>query len=233
MVLEGGYQEYYDTQSRVCTPDTLVFHPAGELHSERHYDVVVRIFSIEPTTQLLERVHEYSKVLDGPQVFEAKPLLRLAARLYSEFRATDPMARLIMEGLALELLAATCRHRQPAGDCYTPAWLLRARDLLHDRCAESLGLELIANEVGVHPAHLARTFRRHFHCTAGDFQQRIRIGRARQLLAGSDTNLAEVALALGYADQSHFTSAFKRYTGATPGAFRKASRAQNRRNAQT
>jgi AraC family transcriptional regulator len=233
MVLEGSYQENYETRSRECTSDTLVFHPAGELHSERHYDVVVRIFSVEPTTQLLERVHQYSRVLDGPQVFESGPILRLAARLYAEFRVTDPVARLIMEGLALELLAAACRHHQPATDRNTPAWLLRARDLLHDRSAESLGLELIAREVGVHPAHLARTFRRHFHCTAGDFQQRVRIGRAHQLLAGSDTPLAEIAQALGYADQSHFTSTFKRYTGATPAAFRKASRAQKRHNAQT
>jgi AraC family transcriptional regulator len=225
MVLEGGYQENYDARSRECTPDNLVFHPAGELHSERHHDVIVRIFNIEPTAQLLERVREYSSVLDGPQVFEAGPLLQLAARLYAEFRTADAAARLAMEGLALELLAGASR-REPTADRTTPAWLLRARDLLDDRYAESLGLEVIAREVGVHPAHLARTFRRHFHCTAGDYQQRARIGRARQLLAGSDTPVVEIALALGYTDQSHFTAAFKRLTGATPGAFRKASRAK-------
>jgi AraC family transcriptional regulator len=232
MVIEGGYQENYDTRSRECIPDTLVFHPAGELHSERHHDVVVRIFSVEPTRQLLERVREYSGALDGPRVFQAGPLVRLAARLYAEFRADDPVARLAMEGLALELLAGACRRPEPTADRTPPAWLRRARDLLNDRCAENLGLEEIAREVGVHPAHLARTFRRHFHCTAGDYQRQVRIGRARQMLATSDTPLAEVALSLGYADQSHFTSAFKRHTGATPGAFRKASRAQSRRDAQ-
>jgi AraC family transcriptional regulator len=232
MVLEGGYQESYGTRSRECTPDTVIFHPAGELHSEQHYDVVVRIFNVEPTMEMLERLREYSKVFDGPRVFQAGPLMRLAGRLYAEFRAADPAARLAMEGLALELLAGVCRHHEPAADRTPPGWLREACDLLHERCAESLGLECIAREVGVHPAHLARTFRRHFHCTAGDYQQQARIGRARQLLAASDTPLVDIALALGYADQSHFTAAFKRHTGATPGAFRKASHAQSRRDAQ-
>jgi AraC family transcriptional regulator len=231
IVLEGGYQENYDTRSRECAPDALVFHPAGELHSERHYDVVVRIFSVEPTPQLFERLHDYSEMLDSPQVFQAEPLLRLAARLYAEFTAADAAAPLAMEGITLELLAEACRQRL-TGDRTAPAWLKRAKDLLHDRCAESLGLEVLARDVGVHPAHLARTFRRHLHCTAGEYQQRVRIGQARHLLAGSDTPLAEIAQALGYADQSHFTAAFKRCTGATPGAFRKASRAQIRHDAQ-
>jgi AraC family transcriptional regulator len=232
MVIEGGYRETYGTRSRECEPDTLLFHPAGELHSERHYDAVVRIFSVEPGAALLERVREYSGSLDGPRVFQAGPLVRLAARLYAEFRADDPLAPLAMEGLALELLAAAGRRPEPAAGRAPPAWLRRARDLLNDRCAENLGLEDVAREVGVHPAHLARTFRRHFRCTAGDYQRRARVGRARQLLAASDTPLAEVALALGYADQSHFTAAFRRLTGVTPGAFRKASRAQSRRDAQ-
>jgi AraC family transcriptional regulator len=233
MVIEGGYHETYGARSRECTPDTLVFHPAGELHSEQHHDVVVRIFNVEPTPQLLERVREYSGTLDGPRAFPARPLVRLVARLYAEFGTDEPLARLTMEGLVLELLAAADRVPEPAADRAAPAWLRRARDLLNDRCAEDLGLEVIAREVGVHPAHLARTFRQHFHCTTGDFQRRLRIGRARQLLATSDTPLVEIALALGYTDQSHFTAAFKRLTGATPGAFRRASRAQSGRDAQT
>jgi AraC family transcriptional regulator len=233
MVLEGGYRENYGTRSRECTPDTLVFHPAGEVHSERHDDVVVRIFSVEPAPRLLDRVREYSGALDCARVFQAGPLLRLAARLYTEFWAADASASLAMEGLALELIAGASRHREPATGRTPPAWLRTARELLNDRCTEQLGLGDIARSVGVHPAHLARMFRRHFRCTAGDYQRKVRIDRARQLLAASDTPLVEVALALGFTDQSHFTAAFKRHTGATPGAFRKASRAQRRRQAHS
>ncbi|MHB1329902.1 MAG: helix-turn-helix domain-containing protein [Gemmatimonadales bacterium] len=39
-------------------------------------------------------------------------------------------------------------------------------------------------------------------------------------MAELDRPLAEVAAAVGFADQSHLTRAFKRYTGMTPGAYR-------------
>jgi AraC family transcriptional regulator len=231
LVLEGGYREVYGSRCRECSPSSLVFHPAGEIHSETHHDVVVRIFSIEPTEQVLTHVGEYTRTFDGPREFQAGPLLQLGARLYREFRCDDGVAPLAMEGLALELLAATCRHacnRTPTA----PGWLRQARSILHDRFCEHLGLGDIAETVGVHPAHLARTFRRCYGCTVGDYVRNLRLERARQELRGSDRSLAELALALGYADQSHFATSFKRQTGMTPGAFRKTFRAPSRCKAQ-
>jgi AraC family transcriptional regulator len=224
LVLEGGYREYYDHRCRECSPSVLLFHPAGEVHSETHYDVVVRILSIEPSEQLLAQLGEYARVLDGPQEQRGGPVLRLVARLYQEFRSDDPLAPLAMEGLTLELLACVLRQGTGRGST-APRWLVTARDLLHERIGENLSLSEIAAAIGVHPAHLARTFRRHYGCTVGDHLRSLRVERARQELKNSDRPLAELALALGYADQSHFVNSFRRHTGMTPGAFRKAYRA--------
>src|SRR5258708_40206497 len=60
LVIEGAYQEVFDGHCRECNPSSLLFHPPGEIHSEAHYDVVVRIFTIEPTEQLLAHVREYA-----------------------------------------------------------------------------------------------------------------------------------------------------------------------------
>ncbi len=224
MVLEGGYREHYDNRYRECSPSLLLFHPAGEVLSETHYDVVVRIFSIEPSERLLTHLGDHARALDGPQELRGGPVLRLAARLYGEFRSDDPLAPLALEGIALELLA--CILRQATGQASrTPRWLAGARDLLHERVSENLSLSAIAAVIGVHPAHLARTFRRHYGCTVGDYLRSLRTERARQELKNSDRPLAELALALGYADQSHFVNSFQRQTGMTPGAFRKADRA--------
>jgi AraC family transcriptional regulator len=224
MVLEGGYREHYDNRCRECGPSALLFHPPGEVHSEMHYDVVVRILSIEPSERLLAHLGEHARALDGPQELRGGSVLRLAARLYEEFRSDDPLAPLAMEGIALELLA--CILRQGAVRASTaPRWLAAARDLLHERVGENLSLSEIAAAIGVHPAHLARTFRRHYGCTVGDHLRNLRAERARQELKNSDRPLAELALALGYADQSHFVNSFRRQTGMTPGAFRKAHRA--------
>jgi AraC family transcriptional regulator len=232
LVLEGGYRETYGSRCRECGPSALVFHPPGEVHSEAHYDVVVRILSIEPTKQLLTHVGEYARTLDGPHEFRAGPLLRLGAHLYREFRSDDPVAPLVLEGIALELLAGACRHA--SGDTRAaPRWLRSVRDLLHDRFQENLALADVAGTVGVHPAHLARAFRRYYGCTVGDYVRNLRTEQARQELTASDRPLAELALALGYADQSHFANSFKRQTGMAPGAFRKAFRAPGRCKAQS
>jgi AraC family transcriptional regulator len=49
---------------------------------------------------------------------------------------------------------------------------------------------------------------------------RLRVQFACRQLARKGTNLAAVAAAAGFADQSHFTRVFKQFTGMTPGAFR-------------
>jgi transcriptional regulator GlxA family with amidase domain len=51
---------------------------------------------------------------------------------------------------------------------------------------------------------------------------RLRIEQAQRLLAQRDVPLAQVALACGFANQSHFTQAFKRQLGLTPRAYRQA-----------
>jgi AraC family transcriptional regulator len=104
---------------------------------------------------------------------------------------------------------------------------------LHERLQENVGLGDIAEIVGVHPAHLARTFRRCYGCTVGDYVRSLRLERARQELRVSDRPLAEIALALGYADQSHFATSFKQQTGMTPGTFRNAFGAPSRHKAQS
>jgi AraC family transcriptional regulator len=118
MVLEGGYRAYYDNRCRECSPSLLMFHPAGEVHSETHYDVVVRILSIGPREGLLAHIGEHARVLDGPQELRGGPVLRLAARLYEEFRSHDPLAPLAMEGLALELLACILRKWNKTSRCW-------------------------------------------------------------------------------------------------------------------
>jgi AraC family transcriptional regulator len=104
--------------------------------------------------------------------------------------------------------------------------LLRVRDRLHDAIAGGCCLEELAAEGGVHPAHLARSFRRHFRCTVGEYLRRLRVEEAGRRLANSDEPLVAVALAAGYADQAHFTKAFRRATGTTPAEYRRSSRAR-------
>ena len=126
---------------------------------------------------------------------------------------------LLLEALCLELLGSMGREEraEPPGP---PAWMSSALELLYDRYAEDLTIAEIAGCVGVHRIHLARTFRRHFRCTPGEFARYRRLERAVDLLQRTLWPLSEVALSTGFADQAHFSKAFVRYFGLPPGKYR-------------
>jgi AraC family transcriptional regulator len=58
----------------------------------------------------------------------------------------------------------------------------------------------------------------------GEDLRRLRIDRASEQLVTGDLPLAEIALAAGFADQSHFSNVFRRRTGMSPSRFRRETR---------
>ena len=148
---------------------------------------------------------------------------RLGWLLAAELRATDVMAPLAAEGLALELLATATRDATAdRSQSPAPRWLTAAEELLRTRTGECIRLSGLAEAVGVHPIHLARTFRARHGVSVGEYGRRVRIEWAAAEIARGEASLAAVATDAGFADQSHFTRLFKRYVGTTPARFRAA-----------
>ncbi len=203
-VLEGGFSEVYESRSRTCSPSSVVFHPAGEVHSDRHEPVETRMLCVEVEQHRLETVRECSSILDTSADFQGGPVAHLAARLYREFQCDDALASLAIEGLVLEITAAAARSVSVRNHT-PPYWLRQARELVRDEFAGALTLSGIAAAISVHPVHLAREFRRCYACTVADAVRQRRIDVACQRLAQTQDSLGEVALSVGFADQSHFT----------------------------
>jgi AraC family transcriptional regulator len=85
----------------------------------------------------------------------------------------------------------------------------------------NIGLTDLAHQVGYSPDHLARMFKKSFGVPLYQYVLRRRVERAKGLLRDRSHSIAEVALACGFATQSHFTAAFKARMGVTPGAYRR------------
>lgn len=217
LVRRGGYVETYGPHQRTCGPMTLAYHPPEEVHGQQIADAEVRSFNVELTSPWLRRLGDGLRQRGAD--FVGGSLAGLAVRLQEEFHHPDAASPLAVEGLVLELLAAVQRaatRREPV----VPGWLLRVRERLWEEFAAPPNLTTLAAEAGVHPGHLVAAFRRHFRCTAGEFVRRRRIDWACTRLIDTDVSLAEVALAAGFADQSHFSRTFKRLVGVTPAAYR-------------
>lgn len=126
------------------------------------------------------------------------------------------------EGLVAELVGAAAARHERHLDAASP-WLRQARDALRDDPGFALqpgGLARLARQIGVHPVHLARSFRAALGTTPGDYARHRRLQLAAARLVHGDHPLAEVALAAGYFDQAHFTRAFGAAFGLPPSRWR-------------
>ncbi len=223
-VVQGEYTETYDRKTRECCASALLFHPADETHAEHFHDSGGRSFIIEISPEWLERMREYTAVMDVPAQFRGGAPELLARRLYKEFTQMDGVSALVIEGLMLEMIGEASRHNAQAGATQSPRWLQQARDLLHSRFTEHLTLAEVAQNVGVHPVHLAQTFHKSYRRTIGDYVRQLRIEYACNELSASETPIVEIALAAGFCDQSHFTRTFKRCVGVAPSQYRESTR---------
>jgi AraC family transcriptional regulator len=222
-VLEGRCSEFVQGQARQRGGGSLAFHPAGEVHANRWHDGVDRCFHVEIGPMVLDRARSYAPFLDRPMSFMRGRGPWLAQRLYDEFLCTDEVSALVIEGMTLELLAEAVRQDSYPAERLPPRWLRQVCELLHEEFGGRLTLAYVAGSVGVHPAHLARVFRQTQGCTVGDYIRNLRIEYACRRLRSSQETLAAIALAAGFADQSHFTKMFKRQTGVSPALFRKSA----------
>jgi AraC family transcriptional regulator len=222
-LLDGGYTEYYGGQVSDCRPLSLSYQPSGHEHSYRCSKKASKSLTMEVEPAWLNRLEDHSVVLDRVCNFRDGLLLWLVTRLYKEFWLMQPESELLIEGLALEIAVEVSRSRKKPAPHNPPLWLKQVIEMVNDQFTESLTLREIAQSVGIHPVHLARTFRQQYGCTVGDYVRKRRIEFACRQVAHSHMSLPEIAQAAGFSDQSQFNRTFKRLMGITPGAFRAAT----------
>jgi AraC family transcriptional regulator len=224
----GVSHQMYPAETLQCCPGTLVFHPADEVHRDAFVTPEVRVLQIEIEPSRLG-VFEPPLGLLPPSKNLAQPIIScLASRIHAELGQMDELSPLVIEGLVLELLANLLRVMIHPLERKAPPWLCRADELIRQRFAQPLRLSAIAEEIGVHLVHLAREFRKHYGCTVGEKVRRLRVEYACGEIARSNRPLLEIALAAGFADQSHFSKVFRSHTGMTPSQFSSEFRRANR-----
>jgi AraC family transcriptional regulator len=204
----------------LCERSSILFVPARALQSDV-FHATTNFLAVEFASSFFNEIRRRCAALGTEVMLSGPDSVTLGARLVEEFRHVDAVSALVFEGLILNILAGACREKSATLGPKPPLWLMRAREMLHESHSQSLKMAMISREVGVHPVHLCREFRRFFRSTPGEYLRRIRVEAAGRLLRGSDTPLSEVAAMSGFADQAHLSRIFRRVTNLSPLQYRR------------
>jgi len=150
----------------------------------------------------------------------------LATRLTHAHRMleshADPLAAEMALLAAFSMLLkrySITRPRDHALHADTPR-LLRLQEKLAEELSRTITLTELATVVGLSPFHTARLFSRTVGMPPHAWRNQLRLNRAQDMLRHG-MSATDVAVAVGFSDQSHFNRHFKRAFGATPGRWQK------------
>lgn len=202
-----------------CGRATIAIEPLGEPHANQVGTAGAEVMVVQPDPTGHHHWQQFTAGLAAHRHGRSMEAHDTARRLARELRATDGVTGLAREALAVELMVHAMRL-EPGTIGRRPDWLTRVEDLLREGSA-MLTLEMVAREVGHHPVHVARVFRRHYGSSIGAWARRARLERAAERLLTTRDSVGMVAASLGFCDQSHFTREFRRLFGRAPAAFRR------------
>jgi AraC family transcriptional regulator len=165
------------------------------------------------------------------EVFHDETLWHLGMSLLPAFRKANEINALFAEHVVAAaavhlatsyggLAAAALKVRGGLA----PWQVRRARETLLDGIDGDIDPHALAQACGLSPRHFAKAFKRTLGQPPHRWLLRARVDRACEMLLHGDERLGTIALACGFADQSHMTRVFTRLIGIAPGAWRRMRR---------
>ena len=101
-----------------------------------------------------------------------------------------------------------------------PAVVRRLREHIDNNIDQRISVEALARLANLSVCYFVRAFKQSVGVTPHDYLIRRRVERTMALLSGTDMSLSEIALAAGFADQSHCARRFRQHVGMSPGDYR-------------
>ena len=221
-VLRPGEAIIYDLKRRPT------FHLNSPFHSVHFYlpRAALDAFAEEAGAARIDELRY------KPAVSHADPVLRgVAETLLPLFREPEQASRLFMDHVVLGI-GHHVAHRyggmrsvaRPVLGGLSPHQERRAKELLMEKLSEDVPLATLAHECGLSLTHFSKAFRKSVGVPPHQWLIQRRIEFATRLLRDAPMSLAEIALACGFSNQSHFTRFFSSIMGVSPGVWRRAVR---------
>ena len=212
----------------------MAFYPCGRETVWRWHspmNSVLFMFPVERWYQTAEEVFgcaDRSVSLRPRFAPDDAALRQILLLLNDELHNESGNGALYADGLADAALARLLQHHSTrtltapqTAPGLSQRQLNRIVDLIECNLGEAITVDDMADAAGVGPCYFPRIFRQSTGHTPYKFVLQRRVERAQELLTGTDLSVVEIALAVGFSSQSHFTAAFHKATGITPAAYRR------------
>ena len=96
----------------------------------------------------------------------------------------------------------------------------KAVNYIGQHYSDTLTLDDVAGHVHLNPAYFSTMFKKEMNLSFKEYLNHVRIEESKRLLTNSNFSIIDIAIAVGFEDQSYFSKVFKKYTGMTPKQFR-------------
>lgn len=232
LVADGVQRQSFKGESLVLTRGAIQLMPPGEVHdgtpgSDETY--TLQTFRLSPALlrglgeEITGKHHfpaQASVVLHDTQL--ADQLIGMHTALQSE--SAGPLLKEagvmeLFEALFARLLKPT---PQVVPGTLMPSQLLRVRDFMEAHLCDKVTLDDLALLLGLDRFRFLKLFKRSVGMTPHAWLLRLRLERAVELIKMKhDMSISDVAHAVGFFDQSHFTHAFRAAYGVTPARFQR------------
>jgi AraC family transcriptional regulator len=209
-------------------PRSIWVCPAGEpltLRLKSHFSYVRISIADAHLRKLLGQEQAPPMKLRRSYGVAVPQIHHLIEALAAETRNRNPGGLALVEAMTAALGHLLVRHvavEQPRQELprggLSPSIKRRTLEMIDARLSGKLTVEMLAQEVGLSPAHYARAFKQTIGRAPHQYLLSLRLERARRLLEAPGLGLGDVAHQTGFADQAHFSRLFKREYGITPGA---------------
>ena len=186
--------------------DQLVNTAAGDVTTYR-----VRLLKLLGTilSQLEEQGDNQDVVTEAASIFE---------RLYQS-STIDELTETFTTSIDKLQSRATAPLIETSTGGHNP--LQRAKAYIDENLAEDVKVSEVARRAGVSASQLQRIFRDATGMTCSTYLTTARLTKAKELIAGTDRPITEIAFDVGYNDSNYFSTAFRKHEGITPSAYRK------------
>lgn len=184
------------------------------------------------------------EIIAAPPALDQDPIVQALGRaLVGQHQIGQGLSTLYANAVCAALVArlvARCRAGNAAEDVpfdttrlrsALPKWRLkRVKEYIEANLGGSVRLVDMAAAAGLSRMHFAAQFKLATGLRPHEYLLRRRVERAQEMLRDPRAALVEVALGVGFQTQSHFTTVFKRFSGATPNRWRRLAVRGDRRH---